>query len=162
VNYEAIALWSEVASSVLFVIALVLVWNKFIQPAVLRAQAAQNARIAEAERHRDEARASLEGLKQTIDDALRDSVAIKERTAAQAAIERETLLREAREAGERALRDAEGELARARAAAREQLRDELIDNALALARKTAVSRVDAATDKKLAASFVQSLERSGG
>jgi len=159
-NYEAIALWSEVSSSVVFVIALVLVWNKYIQPAVLRAQEAQNARIAEAERHRDEARASLEGLQQEIEGARRDAAAIKERVSAQTEVEREALLREAREAGERALRDAQGELARARAAAREQLRDELIEKSLAQARETAEHRMDAAADRKLVGSFVRSLERN--
>lgn len=158
-NYEAIALWSEVISSVLFVVALVLIWIKFIQPAVLRAQEVQNAKIAEAERHRDEARASLDVLKLGIDDALRDAIAIKERTAAQVEMERENLLREAREAGERALRDAQGELARARAAARQQLSDELIEKALAAARDIARRRMDAGADRKLVDSFVGSLGR---
>jgi F0F1-type ATP synthase membrane subunit b/b' len=160
-NYEAIAEWSQVASAVLFLGVLVWMWFKFIQPAVLAAQVAQNARINEAERHRDEAKAALEGLHSEIGRAEQDAVAIKDRIAAFVATERETILREAREAGERALRDAEGELARARAAARVQLRDELIEKALAAARETAARRMDAAAEKKLAGSFVQSLERSG-
>ncbi len=161
-NYVAIAEWSQVASSVLFLGVLVWMWLKFIQPAVLTAQAAQNARINEAERHRDEAKAALEGLQGEIGLAQQDALAIKDRIAAFVAAEREATLREAREAGERALRDAEGELARARAAARSQLRDELIDKALGLARETAAHRMDAAADKKLSNSFVRSLERSGG
>lgn len=159
-NYDAIALWSEVASSVLFVVALVLVWNKFIEPAVLRAQANKNAQIAEAERHRDEARAALEGLQREVEGAQRDALAIKERVAALSAAERDAALREAREAGERTLRDADGELDRARAAAREQLRDELLDEALAAARASAVQRVDTAVNQKLVASFVESLAGS--
>jgi F0F1-type ATP synthase membrane subunit b/b' len=160
-NYEAIAEWSQVASAVLFLAVLVWMWFKFIQPAVLAAQAAQNARVNEAERHRDEAKAALEGLHGEIGLAQRDALAIKDRIAAFVAAEREAILREAREAGERALRDAEGELARARAAARGQLRDELLEKALGLARETAARHMDAAADKKLATSFVQSLERSG-
>jgi len=162
VNYEAIAEWSQVASAVLFLAVLVWMWFKFIQPAVLAAQAAQNARVNEAERHRDEAKAALEGLHGEIGLAQQDALAIKDRIAAFAAAEREAILREAREAGERALRDAEGELARARAAARVQLRDELVEKALGLARETAARRMDDAADKKLSSSFVQSLERSGG
>ena len=160
-NYVAIAEWSQVASSVLFLGVRVWMWLKFIQPAVLAAQVAQNARINEAERHRDEAKAALDGLQRDVGVAQQDALAIKDRIAAFAAAERETILREAREAGERALRDAEGELARARAAARVQLRDELIEKALGLARETASRRMDAAAEKKLAGSFVQSLERSG-
>jgi F0F1-type ATP synthase membrane subunit b/b' len=161
-NYEAIAEWSQVASAVLFLAVLVWMWFKFIQPAVLAAQAAQNARVNEAERHRDEAKAALEGLHGEIGLAQQDALAIKDRIAAFVAAEREAILCEAREAGERALRDAEGELARARAAARIQLRDELVEKALGLARETAAGRMDAAADKKLSRSFVQSLERSGG
>lgn len=161
-NYAAIAEWSQVASALLFMAALVWLWVKFIQPAVLTAQAAQNARINEAERHRDEAKAALEDLQREIGTAQQDAVAIKDRIAAQIAAEREIVLREAREAGERALRDAEGELARARSAARVRLRDELLEKALGLARQDAARRIDAAADKKLAASFVRSLERSGG
>lgn len=161
-NYEAIAEWSQVASAVLFLAVLVWLWVKFIQPAVLAAQAAQNARVNEAERHRDEAKAALEGLQGEIGLAQQDALAIKDRIAAFVAAEREAILREAREAGERALRDAEGELARARAAARGQLRDEFVEKALGLARETAARRMDAAADKKLATAFVRSLERSGG
>ncbi len=161
-NYQAIAEWSQVASALLFLAVLVWMWLKFIQPAVLAAQAAQNARINEAERHRDEAKAALEGLRGEIGQAQQDAVAIKDRLGAFVSAEREAVLREAREAGERALRDAEGELARARAAARSQLRDELLEKALDLARQTAARRMDAAADKKLASSFVRSLERSDG
>jgi F-type H+-transporting ATPase subunit b len=161
-NYQAIAEWSQVISAVLFLAVLVWMWFKFIQPAVLAAQAAQNARINEAERHRDEAKAALEGLQGEIGLAQQDALAIKDRMTAFAATEREAILREAREAGERALRDAEGELARARAAARSQLRDELVEKALQVARQNAVRHMDAAADKKLANAFVQSLERSGG
>ena len=161
-NYQAIAEWSQVVSALLFLGVLVWMWVKFIQPAVLAAQVAQNARINEAERHRDEAKAALAHLQSEIDAASGDALAIKGRVASLIAAEREAVLREARDAGERALRDAQGELARAREAAKQQLRDELIDKALAQARATALERVDAGADRKLIGSFVQSLERSRG
>ncbi len=159
-NYQAIAEWSQVVSSLLFMGVLVWLWIKFIQPAVLAAQVAQNAKIAETERHRDEAKAALESLQHEIEAAQNDALAIKGRVAAQIAGEREAVLREAREAGERALRDAQAELPRARAAARDQLRDELIEKALTEAREIASRRVDASADRKLAGSFVGLLERS--
>ncbi|HET9394151.1 MAG TPA: hypothetical protein VFO29_11610 [Candidatus Rubrimentiphilum sp.] len=158
-NYQTIAQWSQIASSVLFLGVLVWLWIRYIQPAVLAAQAAQNARIAEAERHRDEAKAALDGLQHEIEAAQGDAVAIKERVSAMMSSEREALLREAREAGERALRDAQGELSRARVAASEKLRDDLIEKALAAARGIASRRMDAGADKKLVNSFVGSLER---
>jgi F0F1-type ATP synthase membrane subunit b/b' len=159
-NYEAIAEWSQVVSALLFLATLVFMWVKFLQPAVLTAQAAQNARIVEAERHRDAAKGALEGLRADIEAAQSDAAAIKNRVGSLIAAERETVLREAREAGERALRDAQGELARARAAAAAQLRDELIDKAMIRAKETAGRRVDAAAERKLVGSFVRSLEGS--
>ncbi|MBV8153722.1 MAG: hypothetical protein JOY98_04835, partial [Candidatus Eremiobacteraeota bacterium] len=62
------------------------------------------------------------------------------------------------EAGERALAGAGGELQRARAAAREQLRGEMLDRALARARGEASRRVDAATNARLVDRFLRSLE----
>lgn len=158
-NYDSIAQWSQVVSSLLFLGVLVWLWIRYIQPAVLAAQAAQNARIAEAERHRDEAKAALDGLQREIEAAQRDAVAIKDRVSAMMSGEREALLREAVEAGERALRDAQAELSRARIAARDQLRDDLIEKALAAARDIASRRMDAGADKKLVDSFVGSLGR---
>lgn len=161
-NYEAIAEWSQVVSALLFLGALIWLWFKFMQPAVLAAQAAQNARIAEAERHRDEANAALEGLRRDIDAAQHDAAAIVERVRSLMAAERDRALREARDAGERALDDAKGELNRARAAAAAQLRDEFIDKALAKARETAQRRVDAAAENTLLRSFVSTIEGSRG
>jgi F0F1-type ATP synthase membrane subunit b/b' len=72
------------------------------------------------------------------------------------------MLAEATEAGERALRDAGGELERARAAARLRLRDELLERALQIARHDAVERVGPALDSRLVERFVGSLEESAG
>jgi F0F1-type ATP synthase membrane subunit b/b' len=162
VNYELVALWSEVVSAIMFVIALVLVWNKWIQPSVIAAQRNTNARIAEAERHRDEAKASLGGLQDAIIAAQRDAAAIKMRVEAQAKSECERIVADSREAGERAVRSAQGELERARASARVRLRDELLDRAVAIARARARERVDDAMNRKLLASFVGTLERHRG
>ena len=160
-NYEAVALYSQVASAALFLAAMIWIWVKFIQPAVLSAQQAQNALLAEAERRRDEAKAAAAKLTSQIEDAKRDAQAIRERVAAQAASEREAMLREAREAGQRAVRSAQGELDRSRAAAREQLREELLEQALELARRQAAERVDAGVNARLVTSFMNNLEHGG-
>jgi F-type H+-transporting ATPase subunit b len=160
-NYEAIAEYSQIASAVLFVIVMIWIWMKFIQPAIVTAQQNQNAQLAEAERHRDEAKALLDSLQGEATNAQRDAEAIKQRVAAQAQAEREAVLREAREAGERAVRSAQGELARSRSAAREQLRDELLHGALDIARTEAAQRVDARTNAELLTSFLTKLEQGG-
>jgi F0F1-type ATP synthase membrane subunit b/b' len=161
INYTAIAEWSQVASSILFLGVLIWIWMKFIQPAIIVAQQNQNAKLAEAERHRDDAKSTLDSLQGELGNAQRDAEAIKERVAAQAAAERQAVLREAREAGDRAVRNAAGELARSRAAAREKLRDELLERALVLARAEAEERVDQRVNHELVTSFLGSLEHGG-
>ena len=159
VNYEQIAIWSQVLSAVLFIAALVVIWIKYIQPAVLTAQEAHNKQIAEYERHRDEAKAVLGSLQGEIAVAQSDAVAIKERVQTLALHEHDAAIAEAKAAGERALRNAQGELERSRAAARVQLRHELLDRAFDLARNEATERVDAAVNTKLVDAFVHDLER---
>lgn len=160
-NYTLVAEYSQIASSVLFVAVMIWIWMKFIQPAIVVAQQNQNAKLAEAERHRDDAKAALESLKGELDAARGDAEAIKQRVAAQAQIEREATVREAREAGERALKNAQGELTRSRAAARERLRDGLLDRALGIARFQATERIDMRVNQELVTSFLGSLEHGG-
>jgi F-type H+-transporting ATPase subunit b len=162
VNYTAIAEYSQIASAVLFVIVMIWIWMKFIQPAVIAAQQNANAQLSEGERHRDEAKAQLDALQGETAKAQGDAQAIKQRVEAQAQAERDAILREAREAGERSVRNAEGELDRSRLAAREKLRDDLLEQALQLARTQASQKVDASVNGKLVASFLNSIEHRGG
>ncbi len=86
---------------------LVWLWIKFIQPAIVAAQQNKNKQIAEAERHRDEAKATLESLRTEIEGAQRDADLIRQRAEDQAKREAEAIVSEAREAGERSLRNAQ-------------------------------------------------------
>jgi F0F1-type ATP synthase membrane subunit b/b' len=156
--YLEISIWSQVVSSILFIGALVFIWNKWILQVVMAAQARSNAQIAESERHRDEARGALGALREEIDSAQRDAELIEQRAELHAQRERETILKDATEGGERALRDAGGELDRARAAASLRLRDELLERALQIARHDAARRVGPALDSRLVERFVGSLE----
>ena len=156
--YVRIALWSQVVAAVLFIAFLVWIWVKYLQPAVLAAQERQNKQIAQAERHRDEAKAMLDLLRNQITGAAHDAEAIKARAGAQAKREYEAAVAEAKDAGERALANAHGELQRARASARDQLRRELLDRALSQARQDARRRVDATTNARLVDNFLGSLE----
>jgi len=63
--------------------------------------------------------------------------------------ERERIVAEATAEGERVVRNAQAELGRARYAARDRLRAELIERALDVARQTAASRIDGETDRTL-------------
>lgn len=156
--YIKIALWSQVVSSVVFLGVLAYIWFRWIQPVVMAAQERSNRQIAQAERHRDEVKNALGALRTEIESANRDAKLIVQRAELHAAREREATLKETTEAGERAVRDAQGELERARAAARLRLRDDLVTRALEVARGDAARRVDAALDTRLIERFAGSLQ----
>ncbi len=158
--YLDIATWSQVASAVFFVAALVYIWLRWLQPMVLAAQERSNRQIAEAERHRGEAEAALVALREEIAGAQRDAELIRGRAGTFAEHERQAALAQAADAGERALRNARAELDRARAAARQRLRLELANKALAIARSDAERRIDARANAQLVDSFLATLERT--
>lgn len=160
--YVSVAIWSQVVSAVLFIAVLVWLWLKFIMPAILAAQDRQNKQIAEAERHRDEAKATLDLLRNDIESASRDAAAIKSRVDAQAARECEAIVSEAREAGERSVRGAQASFSGMLAGARDRFRAEMLEKALARARDEAATRVDDALDARLIDRFAASLERPHG
>jgi F-type H+-transporting ATPase subunit b len=157
--YVQAALWSQVIAAVLFIGVLVWLWVRYFQPAILEAQDRNNKQIALAERHRDEAKATLDLLRGEIDSAARDAELIRERASAQAQREYDATLADAREAGERAVADARGERGRALAAAQRRLCDEMLTQSLSRAHTIAAERVDAAADARLIGRFAASLER---
>lgn len=156
--YVQLAAWSQIVASVLFIAVLLWLWTKFIQPAIMTAQTNANKQIAEAERHRDEAKAALDLLKAETNGAAHDGESIKERAAAQAQREHDAAIASANDAGERALANAQGERERAVTAASHQFRDEILEKALVRAREESARRVDAAVDARLVDAFVASLE----
>lgn len=160
--YVEAALWSQVVSAVLFLGVLGWLWFKYLQPAILTAQERHNKQIAQAERHRDEAKATLEMLRNEIGGAQRDAELIRERAEAQAQREHAATVAEARDAGERAVHGAQGEFARALAAARDRLRVEMLEKALARAREDAALRVDERANTEIVDRFVTTLERPNG
>jgi len=156
-DYEVIALWSQVLCFVAFAVAAIWIWQRAIAPAVIKAQATQNLHIAElearlekVEREREEARASNVRARD-------EAELIVSRVGELVVREREKYLAEIREEGERELRSAQGELERSRHAARERLRDETLAAALDIARERAVSLVNPSTEARLRDRFVGSL-----
>ncbi len=158
--YVQVAIWSQVASAVFFVAVLVYIWARWLQPMALAAQARSNEQVAEAERHRDEAKAALETLRGEIASAEHDAQLIRERARKHAQRVRQEALEETRVAGERSLRSAEGELARARESARTRLRAEYVRRALLEARDEAQRRIDATANGKIVERFLATLEKA--
>jgi F0F1-type ATP synthase membrane subunit b/b' len=156
--YIKIAIWSQVVSSVIFLGVLAYMWLRWILPVVMAAQERSNRQIAEAERHRDEVKGALESLHEQVETARHDAGLIEQRAGARAEHERAALLQEATEAGERALADAGRELERARIAAGQRLRDELVERALRVAREEAARRINPAVESRFIEGFTGSLE----
>ncbi len=156
--YESLATWSQVVASALFIAALVYGWIKFLAPAVAKSQINKNAELLDAEHRRDAAKERVETAQRELEKAADDARAITSRANRDAAALRARIVTEAHVEGKRTVEHAEGELGRAREAAREALRGDLIRRAMTIAREAA-SRVDETTNRRLVAEALDGAER---
>lgn len=158
-SLETLAQVSQIVGAVVFVIAIVWIWNRFIAPGVKAYQQAKNAELAEAEARREHMRQDVEAARAEIARADEDCAEIRARIDVVSERDKRKTVEDARHEAERIVRNAEGELERARMAARNRLRIEFIEKALAKARDDAPSRIDAGMDRKLVDSTVNDLAR---
>ena len=159
--YESLALWSQVAASILFLCVLVWLFVRFVTPAVRASQERKNAELVEAERRRDAAQAEVAVAQAELAATDGDVQAIGARSERDAERERQRLIAAAKADGERQVRNAEGELGRGRAAARDLLREELLERALAIARGAA-ARIDDGANQRLIGEALAAAERGDG
>jgi F0F1-type ATP synthase membrane subunit b/b' len=160
--FETVALWSQVAGAIAFVVVLILLFRKYLIPAVVANEQARNAEIVDAEKRLARMRADAAKARVEVETADRDAAEILARVERIAAREREHTLAEATAEGDRLVRNAGGELERARLVARDRLRIEFIEKALGRARAEAPARVDAATNAALVQRTVDDLVRGHG
>jgi F0F1-type ATP synthase membrane subunit b/b' len=104
-------------------------------------------------------RADVAAARAEIEHADADARTIRERIDAATARERAKTLEEAQAEADRVIRNAAGELERARLAARDRLRIEFIEKALAKARAEAPARLSDATNTALVNATVDDLTR---
>ncbi len=156
--YEQLSTGSQVAASVLFIVVLVILWRKYIAPAVLASQARKNSELAELEARRDAARAETDVAIAEVAKAEADARAMHARAETDASRTREKILADARAEGERLVRNADGELGRGRTAARDQLRTDLLEKAMQIAREASL-HLDAATNRRLVGEAVDTAEK---
>ncbi|HEX3468390.1 MAG TPA: hypothetical protein VHT05_09960 [Candidatus Elarobacter sp.] len=157
--FETVALWSQVAGAVAFLVVLILLFRKYLIPAVKANEQARNAEVADAEKRLARMREGCDKAADEVATAERDAAEIRGRVAAVTARERERTLADATAEGNRLVHNAEGELGRARMVARDRLRVEFIEKALARARAEAPARVDAGLNGKLVERTVDDLAR---
>jgi len=157
--FEQVALWSQVFGAVAFLIVLVVMFRKYLIPAVIANQKARNAELAEAEARRTRIQADAAKARAEVENAERDAAEIRNRIERVTNRNHANIIAEAEAEGLRILHNAEGELDRARHAARVRLRIEFIEKALAKARAEAPARVSEQLDESLVGRTVDDLER---
>jgi F-type H+-transporting ATPase subunit b len=155
--FEEVALWSQVAGAIAFLVVAILLFRKYLVPAVAANERARNEQLTSAEARRDALRAEAEAARGELAAAERDAGVIDTRGREDAETERQHLLAEARSEGERLVRNAEGELARARVAASDRLRIEFIEKALQRARAEAPQRLSTTANAQLVDATVDTL-----
>ena len=161
-SLESLAQWSQIVGAVIFVVAIVVIWNKYVAPGVKAYQQSKNAELAEAELRREHIRADVAAARAEVERADAECREITARSLTAAQHDRERAIAEAKADAERIVRNAEGELERARLAASDRLRIEFIEKALAKAREEAPARVSDAANGKLVDETVQNLVRGKG
>jgi len=149
---------SRIICTLVFFGAVFWLFVKYLRPALVAAQKARNELISGAERRRDHARARVEEAQLDLAGAERDAIAIFGRAEEQARHERTRILADAEDTGKRLVRNAEGELDRARYSARRSLHTEFVDKALDKARADASRAVDESVNSRLVDAFATALE----
>jgi F0F1-type ATP synthase membrane subunit b/b' len=162
IDLELLAQVSQIVGAVVFIIVAVLVWNKYIASGVKAYQASKNAELAEAEARRERMKADRAAAEAEISRADADAQEIRARIVTISGHDHAVALAEAKAEAERIVRNAEGELDRARMAARDRMRIEFIEKALAKARAEAPKRVDAATSERLIQQTVADVVKGRG
>lgn len=157
--YEGVAVWSQVVASILFIVVMVILWIRLIAPAVLASQARKNAELADSEARRDAAREEIDAAQREVTVAEEQSRSILARAQGDATRISEKIVNDATIEGARLVANAGGELERSRAAANDDLRADLLEKAIAIARSSA-GGLDAATDKKLVDDAVATADKA--
>lgn len=158
-SLDQLAIYSQFAGAIIFVIVAVWLFRTFVLPALEKYQAAQNALLSEAEARREKMKADVGAARGEVEIAGREASAIEQRATADAATEHDRVVAAAKDDAARIVRNAEGELERARMSARAALREELVRKALESARTAATARVDAQTNSRLVGTTIDNVER---
>jgi F0F1-type ATP synthase membrane subunit b/b' len=157
VNYELIAQYSEIIGGFAFLIVAVILFRKFVLPAVRQGEIARNSDLVNTEHRRDHLREDVADARAEVEAADRDVLAINARAETDARREQEKIITDARREGLRLVENARSELERGRIAGRDQLRIEFIEQALNRARALAAQELNDTTNAHLVAKTVDEL-----
>ena len=151
---------AKIIDFVIFISAIVWVFNKYLKAMLIAHQEAQNKLVADAQTHRDRAEAAVAAAQHAIEQAKLDAVRMVDVGRAQAAKLIEDERAQAREHGQRILAHAEGELERERYRVRRELLEETVEQAHAQAQDLAKHEIGPAQQHTLVERLLRHLERA--
>jgi F0F1-type ATP synthase membrane subunit b/b' len=151
---------AKVVDFIIFVGAIVWLWNKAGVKALVAHQEAQNKIVADAQDHRAKCEAAIAASQAAVEQAKVDSVRMVGVGKVQAAklIEDERV--EAREHAKRVLAHAGGELERERYRVRRELLEETVEQAHTQAQEIAKREIDSSKQHTLVERLIADLERA--
>lgn len=151
---------AKVVNFIIFVGAIVWVYNKFGKPMLVAHQEAENKAVEDAVAHRAEREVAVAAAQRAIEQAKVDAVRMVEVGRAQAARLVEDERAAAREHAQRILAYANGELERERYRVRRELLEETVERAHARAQEMAKREIDPAKQHTLVERLISNLERA--
>jgi len=151
---------AKVIDFVIFVVAITIVFNRFIKPQLVAQQEAQNKAVEDAAAYRDQCTASVESAKAALAQAESDSARMQSTARAQADRMLADDIAAAEEHAKRVITHAEGELERERYRVRRELLEETVNRAHAEARDVVRRDLTPAQQQALVERLVADLERS--
>ncbi|HEY7980799.1 MAG TPA: hypothetical protein VID19_04885 [Candidatus Eremiobacteraceae bacterium] len=153
---------AKVIDFVIFVVVLVVLWNRIGAPMLVAQQEAQNKSVEDAAAYRDQSEKALADAQQAFEKAKIDAVRMVDIGTAQAARLVATERAAAEEHGKRVLAHASGELERERYRVRRELLEETVDRAHAEAKELVKRELSPAQQHELIGHLVGVLERTSG
>jgi len=151
---------AKIVDFVVFVVALVWGWNKFVARALEAQQEAQNKAVADAAQYVRDAADALERAKAAAEQAKIDARRMVDVGATQAARLVDAERAGAEEHAARVIAHASGELDRERYRVRRELLEETVERAHAKAKEIVKQRLDPPAQHALVSKLVDELERS--
>jgi F0F1-type ATP synthase membrane subunit b/b' len=145
---------------VIFVGAIIWVFNKYVKKMLVAHQETQNRIVADAVAYRDQSEAAAGVARAAIDQASVDARKMVDVGDAQAARFIEAEIAAAKEHAHRIIAHASGELERERYRVRRELLEETVESAHAKAQELAKREIDANRQRTLVERLIDHLERN--
>ncbi len=151
---------AKVVDFIIFVGAIVWLWNKYLVKLLVAHQEAQNKLVGDAEEHRVQCEAAIGAAETAVEQAKTDSVRMVAIGKTQAAKLIEDEKAEAHEHARRVLAHAGGELERERYRVRRELLEETVEQAHDQAQELAKREIDPGKQQILVDRLIADLERT--